>query len=124
MLAGRGRIFSTNFDVVSSEAVRQNAYKLLNVDRVDTHLDDCTVRWCVLPNTNVLSVIVTGYSPELLARFGEAIGVVGSERANNLYSYFPVATLDGNTVSPDPIAPSHSRDAVLGGVLGLVVGVS
>jgi capsular polysaccharide biosynthesis protein len=124
ILAGRDRIFSTYCEVMVSDAVRQDAYRLLNVDPIAAKLNDYTARCSVLPNTNVLAVIVTGYSPELLTRFGEAIGDIGTERANNLYNYFPVAVLDTNTVNPDPISPSHSRDAVLGGMLGLVVGIS
>jgi GGDEF domain-containing protein len=124
MLTGRQLIFDTYCQVMTSQAVRDDAYHLLNVDAVATKLDDYTVRCSVLPQTTILSVTVTGYSPVLLTNFGAAIGAAGTARVNKLYNYFPLATLDSVTLNPDPVSPSHTRDAVLGGVLGLVVGIS
>ena len=124
MLTGRQLIFDTYCQVMTSQAVRAEAYQLLNVDPAAAKLDDYSVRCSVLPQTTILSVTVEGYSPALLTSFGEAIGQAGTARVNKIYNYFPLQTLDAVTLNPDPISPNYTRDAILGGVLGLVVGIS
>ncbi|MFN8530232.1 MAG: hypothetical protein U0670_16655 [Anaerolineae bacterium] len=123
-LTARDRIFTTYCEVITSDSVREQALVLLGVDPAAADFSKYSVQCSVLPNSNVLSVRVQGLSPALLTRFAEAIGYAGMARVNQLYTFFPLDTLDAVVLNPDPVSPNHTRDALLGGVLGVMVGVT
>ncbi|NDJ85366.1 MAG: diguanylate cyclase [Chloroflexi bacterium] len=127
-LTGRERIFVTYCELMTSKAVRYDAYRLMNLDPVQVDLEavdeDYDVTCANLPETNVLLLTVRGPSPEFVARLNEAVGLTGSARANRLYSYFPLENLDPVDLEEDPVAPGYVQNGVLGGALGLVVGIT
>jgi diguanylate cyclase (GGDEF)-like protein len=123
-LTGGQRIFVTYCEIMTSQAVRAEAYKILNTDLSTVDLTKYKVFCANLPETNVLSVTVQGPSPELARRLNEAVGLAGTTHANSLYSYFPIENLDPVTISEDPVFPKHVQNGVLGGALGLIVGIT
>ncbi len=123
-LTNQQRIFITYCQVMTSKALRNEALQLLNTDLTGVNMSKYKVSCANLPETNVLSVIVQGPSPELARRLNEAIGLAGIARANSLYSYFPIEPLDPVSVSAHPVFPKHLQNGVLGGALGLVLGIT
>lgn len=123
-LAGRQRIFVTYCEVMTSRTVREEAYALMNVDPEAANLDSYEVLCSNLVETNVLSIAVQGPSREVVLRLNSAIGTVGANRANVLYSSFPLEALDAPELDEEPVSPQTTRNGVLGGMLGLVIGVT
>lgn len=123
-LAGRQRIFVTYCEVVTSRTVRDEAYSLLSIDPVAAKLDDYKVSCANLVETNVLSISVQGPSQQVALQLNEAIGTVGSIKANTLYSSFPLEKLDNPKIEEDIVSPNITRNGVLGGLLGLVIGIT
>lgn len=124
-LSGRERIFITYCEVMMSQTIRNEAFKLVGVSPEEVEADDNYKVTCTnLPETNVLLVSVQGPSPSLVVRLNEAVGLLGIARASTLYSYFPLEKLDPVTLNETPISPKNLQNGVLGGVLGLALGVS
>jgi GGDEF domain-containing protein len=71
-----------------------------------------------------LLLIVQGPSPALVTRLNEAIGLAGTERADNLYRFFGLQPLDPATAAPPTTVGNRLQVGLLGGILGLTVGVS
>ncbi|MEL6526248.1 MAG: hypothetical protein AAFQ07_11120, partial [Chloroflexota bacterium] len=57
-------------------------------------------------------------------RLNQAVGQIGSARADTLYAVFLLDSLDPVFTEPEPVAPNHITNIALGGMLGLVVSVS
>ncbi|NPV65559.1 MAG: diguanylate cyclase [Anaerolineae bacterium] len=124
-LAGRERIFSTYCGVLNSHNVRQDAYRLMGVsDPAGLGLDDYVVQCNVLPDSNILLLIVEGPAPTLVTRLNEAVGLAGMAQTNRLYRPFPLERLDPVVLEPEPVSPNYTQNAVLGAVLGLVLGIT
>lgn len=123
-LAGRQRIFVTYCEVMTSRSVREQAYALLPVapDREKLE-EDYEVLCSNLVETNVLSLSVQGPSSRVALQLNEAIGMVGVARNNTLYNSFPLENLDPPEVEEDLVAPQTTRNGIIGGLLGLVVGI-
>lgn len=118
----RDRLFVTYCEVMKSNAVRQKAYGLMNINTVENKLDDYEVNCNVLPQANVVMLIVRGPVEAVVERLNLAIGATGLERANTLYLYFGLQNLDKVTVEDASANPT--QQGILGGVLGLAVGVA
>jgi len=124
-LAGMQSMFSTYCGVMNSHNVRQDAYRLMGVtDPVALGLDKYVVQCNVMPESNILLLIVEGPAPSLVTRLNEAVGLAGMAQANRLYRPFPVERLDPVVLEPEPVSPNYTQNAVLGAVLGLVLGVT
>src|SRR5260221_10373465 len=124
LTSSQQRMFATYCQVMSSNAVRTEAAKLIGVDPNSLDPDIYTASCTVLPDTNVLRLITHGTAPALTARLNEAIGVLGIARAKSLYNYFPLERLDAVNIDDTPILPNHTEDALLGTMLGVVLGIS
>jgi diguanylate cyclase (GGDEF)-like protein len=125
-LTGRQRLFVTYCEIMKSGETIDRALQLLNIDRATTTIDlnEYKPACSNLPESNVLLLIVTGPNPELVANLNHALGLAGMESANERYSPFPLETLEQVYLNPDPISPSHSRDAILGGAIGVVISIT
>jgi diguanylate cyclase (GGDEF)-like protein len=117
----RDRLFVTYCAVMTSNAVRERAYSLMNLDPVANKLADYEVRCNVLPQANVIILIVRGPVEAVAQRLNAAIGIAGLERANTLYQYFGLQQLDKPTV--ENATGSPAQQGILGGVVGLALGV-
>jgi capsular polysaccharide biosynthesis protein len=122
-LTGRERIPVTYCSIMTSGAVREEAFRLMAIDPTQVDMTKYTVTCANLPQTNVLFLAVQGYSPNLVMRFAEAIGEAGMARANALYGFFPLRPLDAPFMEPKPISPKIPQNAVLGTAFGLVAGI-
>ncbi|MFC1959481.1 Wzz/FepE/Etk N-terminal domain-containing protein [Chloroflexota bacterium] len=123
-LTGRQRIFVTYCELIRSQTVRDRAFELTGLNPADPSLEDYKTTCNVLPESNILLLLVDGPSPALTMRLNEAIGLAGMERTNSLYTYFPLEKLDSVSIEEVPISPDYAQNAVLGILLGLVVGVT
>jgi diguanylate cyclase (GGDEF)-like protein len=121
---GRERIYITYCEVLISQTVRDKAFALLAIDPTKVNSDDYKVTCSNLPDTQALSLTVTGPSPVLVERLNEAIGQAGITHTNAESTLFQLAFLDHAIRTPDPIAPKYLQNGVLGGALGLVIGVT
>lgn len=124
ILAGRERILVTYCQIMTSNAIRTQVAGLIGVDPVVLDPNVYKIFCNVLPTSNVLELVINGPSPELVNRMDEATGLAGMARANDLYVSFPLQRLDPPFLNPIPVAPSHSTNLILGGVLGLTMSIS
>lgn len=122
-LTGRARIPVTYCSILTSGAVREEALAIVGIDPVQVDVSKYEVTCANLPETNILFLAVQGSSPKLVMALTEAIGIAGTKRANELYSYYPIVLLDKPFMEPEPISPKIPQNMVLGTALGLVVGV-
>lgn len=125
-LAGRDRLFNTYCELMKSDSAWNRAQQLLGFDPAAPPVDlRLYTRNCTnLPQSNVLQLIVQGPSPQLVRDLNYALGLVGISKANELYPFFPLAALDAVYLEPIPVSPSHSRDAILGLAIGIVISVT
>lgn len=124
VMGGRQNFFVTYCQVMTSQTVFQEALQLSNIDPLSLDPDLYTVTCNVLPDTNVLMLIVHGSSPAVVARLNEAVGMAGIREANGLYRTFQLQPLDPVRLAENPVSPNHPRNALLGAVLGLAIGVT
>jgi diguanylate cyclase (GGDEF)-like protein len=122
LMSSQQRIFATYCQIMDSNVVRDEAYRIVGAESLTPA--NYKVSCNVLPDSNVLRLVVHGPIPEVTRRLNDAIGMVATARAQNVYSYFPLNRLDKVFVDSTPISPNHSQDAALGGIFGLVMGVS
>jgi diguanylate cyclase (GGDEF)-like protein len=123
LTSNQQRIFATYCRLMDSNLVRDDAYKLMNVAD-PAGMTDYTSACTVVPETNVLRLVVHGPVPEMVRRLNEAIGVLGMSKAKELYGFFPLQQLDAVSVAPEPISPNHAQNASLGAILGFVLGIT
>jgi diguanylate cyclase (GGDEF)-like protein len=118
------RMFATFCQVMMSQAVRDEAYRVANVDPASAPAADYPVLCNVLPDTNVIRLTTQGSVPALVARINDATGTVVLGRAKSLYPLYYLEQLDSVSLAKDPISPSPWQNAVLGGTLGAVLGLA
>jgi GGDEF domain-containing protein len=126
-LTGRDRIFVTYCEIFRSEAVRVRAFELMGMSPDPAQIPDFNkyVTTCSpLPTSSVILLVTQGPSPEFITQLNQAIGLAGIEASGPLYGTFKLVPLDATRLEPQPISPSHSRDAVLGMALGVIVSVT
>lgn len=117
------RVLPTYCQIITSRSVRDQAAGLLNVSSSVFRSGEYQVICAVLPDTNVLRVIVQGTIPSLVTRFNEAIGLVGMREVTGIYPVFPLRKVDEAALNEVPIAPTPMQNAILAGAFGLVVGL-
>jgi diguanylate cyclase (GGDEF)-like protein len=123
-LTSRTSLFQTYCEVLTSQNVLKDAYNLINVDRTTIDLAPYSANCTVLPDTNVLLLIVMGPSPALTDRINQAIGLVGMAHANTLYRFFGLQGLDTATTKAVTTASNRTQTGLLGGILGLTVSIA
>lgn len=118
---GRQRLFVTYCEVMKSRTVVDRAMQIGNIDPTLIDWELYSVACNVLPEANVIMVIVRGPNASLVGRLAEAIGVAGTARAGQLYSFVGLEELDAPEVEEAP--GNRSQQGILGGMIGFVVGV-
>ncbi len=118
---GRQRLFVTYCKVMKSRTVVDRAMQIGNIDPPLIDWDLYSVACNVLPEANVIMVIVRGPNASLVGRLAEAIGVAGTARAGQLYSFVGLEELDAPEVEEAP--GNRSQQGILGGMIGFVMGV-
>jgi capsular polysaccharide biosynthesis protein len=121
MLRNQQRILLTYCQIVMSNAVRQESFRIMNVPNVER--GQYAIMCNVLPDTNILRLIVQGQIPAVVTRLNEAIGTVSIERTRGLYSFFPLHKVDSAQLNETPISPNVQQNATMGTAFGLIMGV-
>lgn len=123
VVAGRERIYTTICEVMTSRDVLDKALILLELDAKSIDISEYSATCTNLPDSQALSLAVTGPSPVLVQRLNEAIGRAGMARSNTPSNLSYVSSLDSASGS-EQIGPKYLQNGVLGGALGLVIGVT
>jgi diguanylate cyclase (GGDEF)-like protein len=125
-LLGNPRLYVGFCEIMRSGPTSDRAYQILGIDRTTTTIDllPYQTTCSVLPESNVLLVTTVGTNPQLLVDLNRAIGLAGIERTNAKFAAFPLDLLEDVWLDPVPVSPSHSRDAIMGGAIGLVISVT
>ena len=118
---GRQRLFVTYCEVMKSRSVVDRAMQIGNIAPEAIDWDLYSVACNVLPESNVIMVIVRGPNASLVGRLAEAIGVAGTARAGQLYSFVGLEELDAPEVYEAP--GNRAQQGILGGMVGFVLGV-
>jgi diguanylate cyclase (GGDEF)-like protein len=114
-------IVTTYADVFDSEFNQQAFISTLNL--TDEQIQEYTQSTVVLPDSNVLEIYITGPDPEITAQWANGVARTGIDYMKNLYQVYEVNILDSAVVPLEPISPKPVRDASLGAVLGLLIGI-
>jgi capsular polysaccharide biosynthesis protein len=123
-LSSRQRIFVTYCEVMTSQSSLDRGLELLNITSGSISMEKYDVYCNVLPESNVLMLIVRGPVPAIVDKLNASIGLAGIERINQLYTFFPVENLDTTVLEESPISPNHMSNTILGGALGVIVSVT
>jgi succinoglycan biosynthesis transport protein ExoP len=123
LTSNQQRVFTTYCRLLDSRAVFDEAVKISNVASASFNPAAYTSTCTVLPETNVVRVYVQGTVPVIVQRINEAIGMIGTARATDVYKYFLLDPLDPVTLNPVPISPNYPQNAAMGAMLGLILGV-
>jgi diguanylate cyclase (GGDEF)-like protein len=125
-LLGNPRLYVGFCEIMRSGPTSDRAYQILGIDRRTTTIDllPYQTTCSVLPESNVLLVTTVGTNAQLVTELNRATGLAGMERTNANFAAFPLELLEDVWLDPVPVSPSHSRDAILGGAIGLVISVT
>lgn len=118
---GRQRLFVTYCEVMKSRSVVDRAVQIGNIDPNMIDWDLYSIACNVVPESNVIIVIVRGPSASLVERLAQAIGVAGMARASGLYKFIGLEELDPPNVEEAPA--NRAQQGLLGGMVGFVLGV-
>lgn len=122
LLGNQQRILLTYCQIVTSQKVRMQALRVTSIENIDP--TQYNVLCNVLPDTNILRLIVQGQIPAVVTRMNEAIGIVGIEHTRGLYPPFPMSEIDEPILNETPISPNISQNATMGTAFGLIMGVA
>ena len=78
----------------------------------------------VLPQTNIIRLTVEGRDAETAAAFANALAQATRREVRSLYGVYTLKTLTPAVASRRAIYPDPQRNAVVAGLLGLLVGVA
>lgn|GEM_PF-769128 len=123
-ITGRQRIYVTFCDVMQSGRIREAAFAELGLDPFDIIYEDYVVECAVFPESNVMALSTQGYDPQLITDLNFAIGNLGREYNNSLFTAVELDLLDSVWFNPEPISPNYIFNAVLGLALGVTVSVT
>jgi diguanylate cyclase (GGDEF)-like protein len=122
VLSRRVEINTTYAEVAQSDLIRRGAIERLNLQREQPSGIDVLSR--VIPGTNILEITVQGDNPELVRDFAGAVSAETIAYVSRLYDAFGLELLDEATLPTNPISPNVRSNLILGGILGLVLGVT
>lgn len=77
----------------------------------------------VLPESNVVSLTVSGPDAEAVREVNQIIGAAGSEDLASLYPIYTALALESAKTPSAPASPAPVRDAFFGAALGAFLGV-
>ncbi|GEM_PF-3361008 len=127
-LTGRSSLVTTYCDVLESQATFNSAAASLGLPEEIiaqyASSDKYTITCVVLPESSVLRLSVRASSPALAADLATALASVSINYVSSLQGVYELRTLDPASALPNPIAPDHTRDTLLGAVIGLLGGVA
>lgn len=79
----------------------------------------------VLPESSVLLLIVQGPSPRVVEGLNATLGLLGTSSVEGIYNgLITLEIIDRPYLEPEPVAPDHTQNAVLGTALGIVLSLT
>ena len=121
-LSRRVEINTTYAEIAKSNLIRKGAIERLNLQREQPSGLDVLSR--VLAGTNILEISVQGNDPKLVQDFTGAVSAETLAYISGLYDAFGLEALDEPVLPTSPISPNVKSNMILGGLLGLVLGVT
>jgi diguanylate cyclase (GGDEF)-like protein len=121
ILSRQPSIAATYTTLASSRMIRGQVADALNVPGEQRRL--LTVTSSVIPDTNVLAIMVQAPDPVLARDFTNAVGAATVEYVRGLYEVYELEPLDRAGLSDAPILPNKPLNLLLGAVVGLGLGV-
>jgi capsular polysaccharide biosynthesis protein len=118
----RRSVIATFARVPPSPARRAAAVRRAHLD--PARASDFHVEASVLPNTNILKIDVEGPDAAASAALANALIDETDEEVRRLYRIFTLQSLAPAVAPARPARPDARRNAVAGGILGLVLGAA
>jgi diguanylate cyclase (GGDEF)-like protein len=84
---------------------------------------DYTLSVVVLPETNILNLMVEGPDPRQVAIIADAIGTNGVLYMNKMYPYYNFSVLEKPEIPTEPVRPLPIQNAALAALFGGIIGV-
>lgn len=121
-LANRSSLVSTYCNIMESHANLEKTVAALGLpsELVAEYQVDCVV----LPDSNVLRLLVEGASPDLVADLANGMGAAGLSYISTLHHIYELRQLDPAVADPEPISPNHTIDLALSAAVGLMSGAA
>jgi len=113
-------IMATLTEIAASDAVLDQAFAELEVDAELS--ESYSVQSIVVPEANVVEMIVAGPDPELVAALASTIGEIGGSRFVQLYRIYDIEVLDAATIPTEPSNPGLGQMLVIAVAIGLMAG--
>ncbi|HSL19897.1 MAG TPA: hypothetical protein VK886_00040 [Vicinamibacterales bacterium] len=118
----RRTIIATFARLPSTPESREEAARLLRAPLRE--LADYTVLAGVTPNTNIIRIDVEGPDAARAAELSNALAVVVSRRAPELYRIFTLQVIERAVPRSRPVRPDMRRNVVVGAIVGLLLGAA
>jgi uncharacterized protein involved in exopolysaccharide biosynthesis len=90
---------------------------------IDATTSDFESAGVVLPESNVVSLTVSGPDPEVVRQVNEIIGAAAGEDLASLYPIYQALLLESAKTPSAPASPVPIRDALFGGAVGFFLGL-
>ena len=113
-------IMTTLTEIAASDAVLSEAFVTLGFD--PRQAESYSVDSIVVPEANVIEIVVTGPDPETTATLASTIGEIGGLRFVEFYQIYDIDALDPATVPTEPANPGLEQLLAIGIALGLIAG--
>lgn len=122
MVSRRVEINTTFAEVASSRYIKSQA--LAESDISSEVSQALSVSALVKGGTNILEIVVEGPSPTIAQEFCNLVGEKTQDYVETLYDAFELRLLDSASYRATPIRPVVGLNLLIGGLLGLVLGLS
>lgn len=128
-LSGRTALVSTYCQVIESQSTLASAASSYSLTRDLTEMyigEDpiYDVECTVVPDSSVLRLRVEGPTPEIAEGLAASISAIGVEYVHSVQAAFELQVLDPAVAAPEPVAPNHLVDMLLGGLIGFFGGIA
>ena len=115
----RNRQVTVTFaEILQSQTLLDRATK-----EIDATTSDFESTGVVLPESNVVSLTVSGPDPEVVRQVNEIIGTAAGEDLASLYPIYQALLLESAKTPSAPASPVPIRDALFGGAVGVFLGL-
>lgn len=121
-LSRRVEINTTFAEVADSSLIKQRALERLELSSQGRK--GLKVNGKVKAGTNVLEIVVQGPNPGVVKDFAEAVSLETKSYISGLYDVFELEPLDAAKDPGSPVSPNKPLNIALGGIFGLLMGVS
>lgn len=115
-------IINTYKEVLESPAIYGNSPEIQSLDPVEL-AEKYRISVAVVPDTNILEMVVDGPDTEQVLFLADAIGSYALEFLNQLYPVYNFSYLEQPKMPAEPIRPATFQNASLALLLGAIIGI-